>query len=723
LLKSLPLLLACLAVSAQDVSEEMSVILRETRLHVIDRDGNPVRGLTRDDFQIEENGIAQDLTWFREVDYEGLTMQPGRVIQKVDRPRRVSVLVLDTANMITPDFEALLEATKAFIREDLSSEDLVKIVHLDGVAESLTQFTNDKEALLAGLETAVYRGSFRRELASIENEVVSLLPEFQRWHSDVIEWEGLAARSTGQARQNAQREADRFKVRRDAISRQIDHEVSRKEYAKANHYRSFFLQMQYIARMLAPVDGTRSIFLMSGGLYLEDDPEYAHTKPMAARLGRLLNNNAITVYALHQATRLSQAEGQLKMSESPVRLERFQQIGSLVSEFSDTPTGKLRTPANTVLENQRQAETGIRAAAEESGGFFQRGLRGNLGEMLDRARSNAAHFYLLGYQVDGSNAADKARLEIRLREPNEDLRLVYGREFAKDISYRDLPEDEQEIVFKADLLHAIRRRDDLPASVDGTLFGLPEGGYRVVVTARLEREAEATRYDVGFAALDANREPLDFAFTSLRSLPEGDRLDLYDVLLTEKRPEYIRFAVRNPTNNAYSVLETILPAGTPGATETRLSGLVIAGDARKTVPLHRIRVRTQDERGLERAGDGQARRIEQDPLTLGERTFRPNGAPQFQAPEKLDVFFHLEKYTDPDPKLLFQFLVKAEAGISGPPMEMVHQERIDEGTVFYHCRLDLTGLAPDRYEIWLRVTDRTAEQAYMTHHVIEIAAN
>jgi len=720
MIRALFLLVLCHAAQAQEVTEEMRVILRETRVHVLDGDGNPLRGLARDDFVLTENGTPQTLTYFREVDYTSLTMAPGEIIQKVDRPRRVTVMVLDTSNMMKADFDALIASTADFIREDLSPEDMVKLVQLDGEAVALTRFTTDREALLAGLETAVYRGDFRQELRSVENEIVGFLPEFIRYQSDVQRWRTIADRATGEERQNALREADRIAVSRDNIARQIDHEVTRKELAKARHYRGFFLQMQYIARMLAPVDGTRSILLMSGGLYLEQAPDLVDTQSMSARLARLLNSHKITVYSIHQANRLSLAESQLQMTESSVRLDRFKQINSLATEFSDTPTGKIRRTDNSVVENNRQYETGVRAAAEDSGGLFQRGLRGNLAEMLTEVRTASSHFYLLGYQVDGQHGEAPAMLEIELSDDTREAELIYGRRFARDIPYRDLAADEQEIVFKADLLHAIRRRDDLEAALDGYVFANEGERCVTVVTARLTREEGAERYDLGFAALDAEREPLDFAFTSLPDLPDQTRLDFYDVLLTERRPAYIRFAVRNPANNAYSILEAPLEGAQPTAGQARISDLIIAGDARKTLPLHQLRVREMEKKDIETVADGQTLRVQRDPLALAQRSYRPNGMPSFAAPEKLDVFFRIEAFAEADPKLVLQFLTKSEAGISGPAMELVHQERIDDETLFYHCRLDVSALEPGKHEVWLRVTDRNTEAVYLAKHEIVI---
>ncbi|MDJ0835462.1 MAG: VWA domain-containing protein [Acidobacteriota bacterium] len=719
------LLASALSAHAQTIQERMRVILREARVHVLDSDGNPVRGLTKDDFILRENGVRQKLTWFQEVDYESMIMKPGQIIQEVNRPRRNSVIVLDTADMAKADFDDLLESARNFIREELGPDDFVKLVQLDEKATSLTRFTSDKQTLIEGLDKAEFKGRLKREIISMENEIVEQLPEFQRVQNEVRRWQNIADSSSGQQRQNALNEVARYESMRDAIAMQIDRSVRDKEITKSTHYRGHYLQMQSIVRMLAPMQGTRSIFLLSGGLYLEEDSEYRNTKVMAERLGRLLNTYKITVYAIQQATRNPPAEGQLQMTNVPININSLQNMSSLLQEYSKNYAGKLRNPANTVLENNRQSQLGIRAAAEATGGVYKRGLRANMGDMLREARRASAQFYTLGYQVDENNADRPAGLKIELTANQAGYTLHYGDEFARDIPYRKLEPDEQEVNFKADLLYANIRRDDLSAEWDYYLFGNRSTGYKIPVTGLVPHNERHKEFDIGFAALDEFREPLDFSYTSLKSVPEGKRLEFYDVLLTETRPRYIRFAVRNLANDEYSIHEIMLPPPRAPEDGPHLSDLLLSYNAGKTLPLNMLRKRSYESKEKKRykkagAESGHAQRVREDPLRVGNRDYRPNGIARFSAPKFVDVFFQLQNFTDNDPKLFLSFLVRTEEGIFGPVMEMVSQSRVDAETLFYHCRLDMSNVKPGFYDIWLRVVDQKTKLELKSTHSLEI---
>ena len=730
-MRYLILLLSSLAIYAQDVQEQIQVILRETRVHVVDKDGRPVRGLTLEDFVLEENGKGQVLTHFDEVDYDRMTVKPGQIIQKLSRPQRTSILVLETSDLATGDFNALIEGMRDFIEHDLGSDDFMKLVQLDEKATSLTSFTNDKNVLLAGLAKAIPNGRLKKSLMAAETGIVNEIPEFMRLDEEVNKWQAIADTASGRARETALVNVARYESQRDNRARTIDRMVEEKEDIKARSYRGHYLQMQYIARMMAPMDGTKSIYLLSGGLYLEHDPISSNTKEMAERLGRLLNTHKITVYSIQQSTRILPGEGQLQMSTVPVNVSLLQNMPSLDQGFSRNAKS-LRNPDNTVIENNRQSETGVRAAAETTGGVFKRGLRMNLAKMLREVREASGHFYVLGYTVEGSEAEVKSQLKIRLSSQSGNYRLHYGSEYAENIPYRKLLPDEQAVSFKADLLYAKTSRDDLLAEWDYYLFSDENGGYRIPVTGNFPLDSDSA-YDIGFTALGENREPLDYVYTSLKTMPSGEEVSFYDVLFTEKRPHYIRFSARSLASDEYSIEEFVLAAPRVSESETHLSDLVPIYDPRKTLPLSELRDRERSrstlktgksrkekkqEEGTETA---EGKRLRRDPFRYEDQSVRPNGITRFNAPESVDIFFHMQNFTDPEPDLKLQFMLKTRKNIFPPrATSLVNVARLDEDTLLYHCRLDTRGLPPDLYEVWVKMVDSKQDKEYKSYHRMEI---
>ena len=415
------------------------------------------------------------------------------------------------------------------------------------------------------------------------------------------------------------------------------------------------------------------------------------------------------------------------MGKIPINVSLLQRMPSLDQGFARN-TKSLRNSDNTVIENNRQSETGIRAAAENTGGVFKRGLKMNLAKMLGEIREASGHFYVLGYTVDGAEAQIKSKLKISLSNRSAKYRLSYGNEYAESIPYRKLPADEQAVTFKADLLYAQTRRDDLLAQWDYYLFSDVKGGYRVPVTGSFPIDSSGA-YDIGFTALGENREPLDYVYTSLKSMPSGEEVSFYDVLFTEERPHYIRFSARSLASDEYSIEEIALAAPRVSETETHLSDLVPIYDPRRTLPLNELRDRERNRGKMKtrkkQAGDtktvGLDDRLTRDPFRFEDKSVRPNGITRFNTPQSVDVFFHMQHFADPDPDLKLQVMLKTKKNIFPPQgTSLLNVTRLDEETLLYHVRLDTSGLTPDMYEIWVKMIDSKLEKEYKSFHRMEI---
>jgi len=710
------ILMAGLPSLAQDVQEQMSVILREARIHVLDKDGKPIVGLSKDDFVLEENGKLMPLTYFEEVNYSETRKESDKDAPPAVQPRRTMVMVLDSSNMKSGDFSELITATEEFIEKELGANDFVKLVQLDDKATSLTRFTNDKQKLLAGLKRASYKGTLKKALTRAEAGISRDLPDFMRLNELVDFWRRREETTDGRDKNHALEEKLKYENLRKWSSRAIDTYVEEKERYKATNYRNHYLHMQFIARMLAPMDGTRSIYLLSGGLYLENDPNISNTGAMATQLGQLLNTHKITVYSIQKDTHIMTGESSLQMAGYPIDVDRLRKIGSMDQEFSQRPE-KIRNTDNTVLENDHQSETGIRVAAEHTGGVFKRAYKDNLYQMMQELREASSNFYVLGYQ--GEETRTKSRLKISLVNKPQGAVLRYGKEFAQKTPYSKLAPDEQEATFKADILYSQSRRDDLLSSWDYYLFRDPQGGYRIPVTGTFPLAEHFGAHDIGFTALDQDREPLDFTYTSLKNMPKQDRVSFYDVLLSDKRPHYIRFSVRNQANDEVSIEEMAI--GPPIASEegTYLSDMVPIYEARNTLPLNELRQR-ESKKDKNEAEDP---RLARDPFRFGDKSVRPNGRTRYNSPKAVDFVFHLQNFKDPVPDLKLQFMLKTDKEIlPGEGTTLLNMERIDEETLLYHCRLDTSKLLPNNYEVWVKMLDTKTKTEYMSYHQMEIVA-
>src|SRR5437867_10867172 len=129
---------------------------------VIDRTGNFVRGLTKDDFQVLEDGKAQTISTFTLVDipverYDkplgaALPIEPD--VRTNERPfdGRVYVMVIDDLHTNFGRSERVKRAARLFVQRYLGANDLMAIVHTRNSTEANQEFTNNKRLLVAAID-------------------------------------------------------------------------------------------------------------------------------------------------------------------------------------------------------------------------------------------------------------------------------------------------------------------------------------------------------------------------------------------------------------------------------------------------------------------------------------------------------------------------------------------------------------------------------------------
>ena len=138
---------------------------------VKDKKGNPVEGLTANDFTIVEDGVPQPIKVF---EYQKLTpaqavrsgSEQVKVYEKLGRSRitpgadhkdrRLIALYFDMTAMQTADQLRALAAGQSFVRSYMTSADLVAILRYEGGAVQVLQdFTDDRGRLMSILQTLI----------------------------------------------------------------------------------------------------------------------------------------------------------------------------------------------------------------------------------------------------------------------------------------------------------------------------------------------------------------------------------------------------------------------------------------------------------------------------------------------------------------------------------------------------------------------------------------
>jgi VWFA-related protein len=159
-------LLAALGVTAQ-VSPpplRVSVTLVQVDAVVTDHHGHQVRNLTKNDFELLEDGKPRLITHFSYVQTGAAQPGAAEIAPARSRPgipsspalrretvRRTVALVADDLRMSFASVEATRQAFRKFVDQQMAPGDLVAVVSTSGGVGTLQQFTTDKRMLHAAI--------------------------------------------------------------------------------------------------------------------------------------------------------------------------------------------------------------------------------------------------------------------------------------------------------------------------------------------------------------------------------------------------------------------------------------------------------------------------------------------------------------------------------------------------------------------------------------------
>ena len=137
----------------------------EIDANVTDAQGTFVRGLTREDFQISEDGKPQDLTAFSMVDipiehvdpplFSKTPIVPDVVSNRAPFEGRVFVLVMDDLQTRFTDTARARGAARQFVERFVGANDMVAVVNTSGYGKSMQDFTSNRQLVIRAIDAAM----------------------------------------------------------------------------------------------------------------------------------------------------------------------------------------------------------------------------------------------------------------------------------------------------------------------------------------------------------------------------------------------------------------------------------------------------------------------------------------------------------------------------------------------------------------------------------------
>src|ERR1051325_2105018 len=383
------LLLAPLA--AAQLKESVTVTVVEVPVTVVDRDGNPVRGLTAANFELVDDGTKRAVTSFDAIDFA--SKESVRAAVRTPAARRNFMLLFDLSFSSPTSVGKAQQAARDFIKYSVQNRDLVAIgtIDVDRGFRLLTAFTTDRGLLLQAIgDPRSFQGSDPLQIAG---NPVPVLTETRP------AGEGARSAAEGHLRDIA-RQAARLD---DAFNRQrIDKELN---------------MLGGLAKTLRSVAGRKQVVLLSEGFDArlvagrdaKPTAEQARENDMAAS-GEIWNIDADSRFG--SASSLSNIS----------RMADFFRRSDVVLHAIDIQG--LRVQNDLQKGAQEKSNEALYLLANPTGGEVFRNAN-DLADDFNRMLRRQEVVYVLGFQAPSGNAGKFHSLKVRLVNAPSGARLQH----------------------------------------------------------------------------------------------------------------------------------------------------------------------------------------------------------------------------------------------------------------------------------------------------------
>jgi VWFA-related protein len=363
------------------------VVLNAT---VTDKNGNPVKDLTADDFRLYEDGKPQPIQTFALESFdseesgqtEATTSQPktaspkrGDTLSQM-RPRMISIVIDDLTMENSSEFARILDAVKEFINKEMKAGDQVAI--LSGSRNVRLPFSDNKQHLIEELPFVLEKLNVDTvgrpcgpELTDLEAQVISQTPE------------GAASLFTPQLTQLCAAAGIALNI---AALRQNSESEFRTH--------SLLQTLRQHIRALRHFKGSKSVVLFSDGIVAQKGTSSAYKLQevidLALRSGILLN--AV-------GTRGVQVHMEAMFGSPPAEDKNYMKIGAASAALALDNRWKLLVHE----DDKRGQQSPMEQMASDTGGLFHGGNLMDLG--LERIARRRISYYILTYIMPQRKAA------------------------------------------------------------------------------------------------------------------------------------------------------------------------------------------------------------------------------------------------------------------------------------------------------------------------------
>ncbi len=450
---------------------------------VTDRRNHLVPNLKAEDFVVYEDGVPQKLASFRM--FRGApaagekTKQPEvavptaaeAVLPPPRQPVALTILLLDYSTTEFQNQKLVREASIKYVREELQPNELMAVFAVTTSLHFLTDFTADRERLLAALRTRDVRGSVtaaeRADLgAQLNLETMGVNPPV------IATGRAVASAGAGMSAVGSADSANPFAMAMRRIAAQYAALRSAMDHQQT---REALTAIRAIALGVKHIPGRKSMMVFSQGFVV---PQLL--MPELQSVVDAANRAQLAIYSIDarglEAGRVS--------NQLIPRDELTQNLGpSEIERSPDAQQSRIRaTGGENVFDRVSQVghdlpESSLRYLADSTGGFLIHNTN-DLGIGLARVSEEMRTYYVLSYQPTNAVYDGKFRkVRVEVRVPQLAVRARSGY-YAIPAGFELLSPEEYQVVEQWRTAEPAAR---MPLYVRAGAFRQPGSTYRVPV--------------------------------------------------------------------------------------------------------------------------------------------------------------------------------------------------------------------------------------------------
>jgi VWFA-related protein len=381
-------LAAAQAPPTPEVTFKVEVNYVEEDVRVVDRDGNFVRGLKQEDFQVLEDGKPQKVQTFGIVDIpdrrprkplylapDALPIEPDVAVNKQVLDGRLYLVVLDDYHVAPLRTQNVKNLARRFVLEKLGPDDQAAVVVTSGLTQASQDFTQNRRLLLE----------------AIDNFVGQKLP------SSAVERNEKMSRQMDANGQPIDDAGDPISI--DASNRFVSDDRATERMFQA---RQALNSLRSIAEWMSAIQGRRkAIIYVSEGvdynlfdIFTGGDPSNFNFE----------NFNMVQAETWDTVSAASRSNVQIY----PVDPRGLTTMGQEDIEIGGLAAGAYGLGPKQLFQEMQSSQQNLRQLAEETGGVAFVG-RNDFDAAFDRIVQENSTYYVLGYYSTNDKRDGKMR--------------------------------------------------------------------------------------------------------------------------------------------------------------------------------------------------------------------------------------------------------------------------------------------------------------------------